>query len=75
MTSGTCREETAADRCQKLCLLDRAVESIKANSSDHRAACVMYNDAVLYLGKLKALPGAQNVQPISEIAKKVRVKL
>ena len=67
-------EEGAADSCQKLCLLDLAVANLKANGSDHQAASVMYNDAVLYLGKLKSFPGAQNVKPISEIANRVRAK-
>lgn len=66
-------EETRADSCQKLCLLDLAVANIKAKSGDRAAASVMYNDAVFYIEKLKTIPGAPNTKPIEDIAKKVKL--
>jgi hypothetical protein len=70
-----CNEDALADSCQKLCLLDLAVANIKAKSGDHQSASVMYNDAVLYLDKLKSVPGYANTQPISDIAKRVKDKI
>lgn len=68
-------EEGAADSCQKLCLLDLAVANLKANSDDHQSASVMYKNAILYLDKLKSIPGAANTQSIDVIAKKVKDKI
>lgn len=64
-----------ASDCQKLCLLDLAVANIKADSSDHQSAVVMFNDATTYLDKLKSLPGSPITQEINDIARKVKCKI
>lgn len=68
-------EKILAESCQKLCLLDLAVANIKANSSDHEAAVVMFNDATTYLDKLKSLPGSSTTQEIKDIATKIKCKI
>lgn len=68
-------EQNRVDSCQKLCLLDLAVANTKAKSGDRVAASVMFNDAVLYLDKLKSLPGASITQQINDIARKVKCKI
>jgi hypothetical protein len=70
-----CNEDALADSCQKLCLLDLAVANIKANAGDNKEASVMFNDAVLYLDKLKFLPGGSTTQEINDIARKVKCKI
>ncbi|MCC7527082.1 MAG: hypothetical protein IT342_01095 [Candidatus Melainabacteria bacterium] len=68
-------DEERADSCQKLCLLDLAVANIKANAGDNKEASVMFNDAALYLDKLKSLPGGSTTQEINDIARKVKCKI
>ena len=70
-----CNEDALADSCQKLCLLDLAVANIKANAGDNKKALVMFNDAVLYLDKLKTLPGTSTTQAITDIASHVKQKI
>jgi hypothetical protein len=67
--------EVQVDSFQKLCLLDLAVANIKAKTGDHQSASVMYNDAALYLDKLKALPDQPVTQAITDIAGQVRCKI
>lgn len=69
-------EEVQADSCQKLCLLDLAVANIKANSSDHQSAVIMFKDAEIYLDKLKSMSGGVSAaNALIEIADKVKRKI
>lgn len=68
-------DDARADSCQKLCLLDLAVANIKADTSDHQSAVVLFKDAETYLDKLKSLPGGKTTQAISKIAREVKCKI
>lgn len=70
------RDEDRADSCKNLCLLDLAVANIKAGSSDHQSAVVMFKDAEIYLDKLKSLSGGVSAaNSLTEIAGQVRRKI
>lgn len=68
--------EDRADAAKNLCLLDLAVANIKAGSSDHQSAVVMFKDAEVYLDKLKSLSGGVSAAgALTEIANEVRRKI